>query len=65
MTAPLINAASNIIFLVYGAGKSAAVHNIIHGEKNIEEYPAQLIEPANGEVYWVLDKASAGVVRPE
>ncbi len=62
MTAPLINAAHNIMFLVYGEGKAKAVHHIIHGEKNIKEYPAQLIEPSNGEVYWLLDKAAAGLV---
>jgi 6-phosphogluconolactonase len=63
LTAPLINASSDIIFLVYGEGKAKAVHNIIHGEKNIEEYPAQLIAPANGELYWVMDKAAAGLLR--
>ncbi|MBA4165974.1 MAG: 6-phosphogluconolactonase [Chitinophagaceae bacterium] len=63
MTAPLINAAHNILFLVYGEGKAKAVHHIIHGEKNIEEYPAQIIEPADGELYWVLDKAAAGLLK--
>lgn len=59
VTAPLINKARNVVFLVYGAGKAQAVSNIIEGEKNIEEYPAQLIAPADGELYWVMDKAAA------
>jgi 6-phosphogluconolactonase len=62
LTAPVINSADNIIFLVYGEGKAKAVHNIIHGEKNTEEYPAQLIEPADGELYWVMDKAAAALL---
>jgi len=62
LTAPVINSADNIIFLVYGEGKAKAVHNIIHGEKNTEEYPAQLIEPTDGELYWVMDKAAAGLL---
>lgn len=63
LTAPVINSSANIIFLVYGEGKAAAVHHIIHEEKNIEEYPAQLIEPMNGELYWILDKAAAGLLK--
>lgn len=54
-TAPLINAAKSIIFLVYGAGKAAAVNSVINGDRNIEEYPAQLIHATD----WFLDAAAA------
>lgn len=56
-TAPLINAARSVLFLVYGAGKAAAVNSVINGDANIEEYPAQLIKSAN--VHWFLDAAAA------
>ena len=58
-TAPLINQAKHIAFLVYGQGKAIAVHHILEDGKNIDEYPAQLIAPVNGDVQWFLDTAAA------
>jgi 6-phosphogluconolactonase len=59
MTAPLINQAKKVAFLVNGLPKAAAVRNIIDGERNYQEYPAQLISPAGGEMHWFMDKAAA------
>ena len=58
-TAPLINQANNIAFLVYGQGKAAAVKNVIENEPDIENFPAQLIAPANGTLQWFMDEAAA------
>ena len=63
LTAPLINQAHHIAYLVYGAGKAEAVHHIIEDETNIEEYPAQLIKPKDGEVQWFLDTAAAANIK--
>jgi len=63
MTAPLINEAHNIVFLVYGATKAAAVKQVLKGEKNIDHYPAQLIDAAEGMVFWFLDEAAAGQIK--
>lgn len=62
-TAPLINEAHHIVFLVYGAGKAEAVHHILEDARNIEEYPAQLIMPTHGDVIWYLDEAAAADVK--
>ena len=62
-TAPLINAAHNIAFLVYGGGKAEAVHHILEDERNIEAYPAQLIKPLDGTLAWFMDEAAASRVR--
>ena len=59
LTAPLINQAHAVAFLVYGADKSAAVQSVINGTRNVEEYPAQLIAPTEGELHWFLDEAAA------
>ncbi|MEO8582975.1 MAG: 6-phosphogluconolactonase [Flavitalea sp.] len=59
MTAPLINTASHILFLVYGLEKADAVYNIIRGVKNVREFPAQLIQPVSGEEEWFMDEAAA------
>ncbi len=58
-TAPLINLAHHIAFLVYGEGKSQAVHNILEGINDIENFPAQLIKPVDGVLEWFLDKSAA------
>jgi len=62
MTAPLINEADKIAFLVYGKSKAEAVHHVLKGEKNIALYPAQLIQPLDGTVNWFMDKAAANNV---
>ena len=59
LTAPLINQAHVVAFLVYGSDKSAAVQSVINGARNVEEYPAQLIAPTEGELHWFLDEAAA------
>jgi 6-phosphogluconolactonase len=63
MNAPLINEAQNIAFLVYGEGKAIAVHHVLEDDEDIEEYPAQLIEPIVGQIQWFLDEAAASKLR--
>lgn len=58
LTAPLINQARAVAFLVYGAGKAAAVQTALHGARDTEEHPAQLIVPKEGAVRWFLDEAA-------
>lgn len=59
MTAPLINEAHTIAFLVYGEAKAEAVYQVLRGAKDIAQYPAQLIESENGTEHWFLDQLSA------
>lgn len=58
-TAPLINQAFVIAFLVYGNTKAAPVYHTLRGSFNPEEYPAQLIRPDTGNVHWFLDADAA------
>lgn len=59
MSAPLINQAKNIAYLVFGESKTIAVQQVINGATDYEKYPAQLIHPESGELYWFLDKNAA------
>jgi 6-phosphogluconolactonase len=59
LTAPCINQAAAIAFLVYGPSKAEAVWHVLEGEQNIKEYPAQLIRPNGGSLHWFLDEAAA------
>lgn len=58
-TPPLLNAARHVLFLVAGAEKADVVHAILEGEYQPDQYPAQIVRPANGEVTWMLDTAAA------
>ncbi len=62
MTAPMINQAKHIAFLVYGTGKAEAVFHVLKDEKNHAKYPAQLIQPNGGDVIWFLDEEASARV---
>jgi 6-phosphogluconolactonase len=63
MTAPLINIAHNIAFLVYGKNKSEAVRHVLEDEIDIQKYPAQLIRPKHGKLQWFLDDPAAALLK--
>jgi 6-phosphogluconolactonase len=46
LTEPIINAAKHKLFLIAGKAKEQMLEVILHGEKEIEKYPAQMIENA-------------------
>lgn len=58
LTPKVFNQAREIWFLVTGASKAETLRNIIHGERNLELYPAQRIQPVNGNLVWMIDEAA-------
>lgn len=62
LTAPLINQAKHVAFLVFGENKAQAVHAVIKGAKNTAEFPAQLIQPPSKDLHWFLDTAAAALL---
>lgn len=65
MTAPLINSSRNVLFLVTGKNKAEILENVLEGQSNPEKYPARLIRPADGNLYWFADSAAAGMLKPK
>lgn len=65
MTAPLINQARHIAFLVYGKAKADAVRHVLEKELNEKKYPAQLIHPEKGDLQWYLDEAAASGLKKD
>lgn len=59
LTPELINLSSNVMFIVSGDSKSSALHQIIDGDSNPQEFPAQLIQLTDGHLLWALDEAAA------
>ncbi len=59
MTAPALNNAAVVAFLVAGADKAGVLHDVLDGPRQPDTLPAQLIAPANGTLLWMLDEAAA------
>lgn len=66
LTAPVLNHAAEVIFLVSGAEKSSALRAVLEGERQVDLYPAQIIQPDDGTLVWLVDNAAAqGLTRQE
>jgi len=64
MTAPLINQARHIFFLVTGVNKREILRHVLGDSYQPKKYPAQLIAPTHGEVTWLVDQAAAESMTP-
>lgn len=60
LTAPVINAARHVMFLVAGADKAEALERVLEGPRHPVEFPAQMIAPEDGELWWLVDEGAAG-----
>jgi 6-phosphogluconolactonase len=59
MTAPLLNASAEILFLVSGGAKASVLEQVLEGPRKPHELPAQLIAPTHGRIQWLVDSAAA------
>ena len=59
LTAPAINAAHRVLFLVTGAGKAERLREVLKGERDPSRLPSQLIQPRDGTLEWLVDRAAA------
>ena len=62
LTAPAINQANQVIFLVTRADKAPALKAVLEGPYEPEQLPAQLIQPAHGKLLWLVDKAAGALL---
>jgi 6-phosphogluconolactonase len=63
LTVPAINNAANIISLVKGAEKANALTAILERVYEPEQLPAQLIQPVNGDLLWLVDAAAGSMLK--
>jgi len=61
LTAPAINAARHVRFLVTGADKAAALAQVLDGAPDPRRFPSQLIAPAD--LVWFVDAAAASALK--
>ncbi len=63
LTAPVVNRASFIVFLTFGANKSKALYEVLEGSADADLYPSQIIQPRIGELHWFVDEAAAALLK--
>ena len=59
LTPLIINRSRQVVFLVSGSGKKAALAASLKGDTDLLRLPAQRIQPQNGLLVWMVDEAAA------
>jgi 6-phosphogluconolactonase len=62
-TAPFINAARSVMFLIAGDDKALPLKGVLEGPYEPAQLPAQLIAPSEGNLIWLLDQKAAGQLK--
>jgi 6-phosphogluconolactonase len=62
LTAPAASNAARILFMVTGADKALALKAVLEGPYEPEQLPAQLLQPKNGKLLWLVDTAAGGML---
>jgi 6-phosphogluconolactonase len=62
LTAPAASNAAQIIFMVTGADKAPALKAVLEGPYEPEQLPAQLLQPKNGKLLWLVDTAAGSML---
>jgi 6-phosphogluconolactonase len=62
LTKKAANLSSCVLFLTTGSSKANALFQVLKGEKNIDLYPSQTIQPINGELHWMVDNEAAALL---
>jgi 6-phosphogluconolactonase len=62
LTAPILNRAATMLFLVSGGEKAAVLQAVLEGPPDPERLPAQLIQPVAGRLVWLADQAAASLL---
>lgn len=59
LTLPVLNNAACAMFLIAGADKAAALHEVLEGDGPGEQFPAKLVKPTQGKLIWLIDRQAA------
>ena len=62
LTAPVVNDAACVAFLAAGAGKAEVLKQVLKGDRNVDLYPSQIIQPLKGQLHWFVDEAAAALL---
>ena len=62
LTAPTASNSAEIMFMVTGADKAPALKAVLEGPFEPEQLPAQLLQPKNGKLLWLVDAAAGSML---
>ena len=62
LTAQVFNHAAHVVFLVTGQAKSKRLSEVLHYQPGADRLPAQLIQPVDGTLEWLVDRAAASLL---
>jgi len=65
LTPPVLNNAARVIFMVHGEEKAPALKAVLEGPYEPEQLPAQMIQPKQGKVLWLVDPSAASMLVPK
>ena len=51
-----------ILFMVAGKEKALALKAVLEGPYEPEQLPAQLLQPTNGKLLWLVDQAAGSML---
>jgi len=63
LTPPVLRGARHVIFLVSGPDKAAVLRDVLEGPHDPHRLPAQLAQPDQGDLTWLVDEAAASLLR--
>ena len=63
-TSRLIKAAKRIVFMVSDQSKAEMTFKVLEDPHTRNQYPAQMIQPADGELIWLIDPAAGSLLNP-
>lgn len=62
LTAAAANHAANVIFMITGVDKACALKAVLEGPHEPDQLPAQMIEPVDGNLSWLVDEAAGSML---
>lgn len=63
LTVPVFNHAACALFLVSGEQKAEALRAVLEGDFQPDRFPAQAVQPEDGKLLWLVDRAAARLLR--
>jgi 6-phosphogluconolactonase len=63
LTAPALNHAALVMFLVSGADKAPVLKAVLEGPYEPAQLPAQLIRPRDGRLVWLIERTAGGMLK--